>query len=175
MICPACDRKLKSVTTHNITVDVCEKGCGGIWFDIFELQKVDESHESAGEALLDIERDENVKVDLNVKRTCPKCEDIPMMQHFFSVKWEVTVDECPKCGGYWLDYGELGRIRELFESEDERREAAKKYFEEVFGQELSEMHQESKEKMERAKKIARMFRFICPSYYIPGKQDWGAF
>jgi len=24
-------------------------------------------------------------------------------------------------------------------------------------------------------KISNMFRFICPSYYIPGKQDWGAF
>jgi hypothetical protein len=22
---------------------------------------------------------------------------------------------------------------------------------------------------------SNMFRFICPSYYIPGKHDWGAF
>jgi hypothetical protein len=63
----------------------------------------------------------------------------------------------------------------LFESEEERREAAKKYFKDVFGEKLARMHQESKEKMESAQRIARMFRFICPSYYIPGKQDWGAF
>jgi hypothetical protein len=26
-----------------------------------------------------------------------------------------------------------------------------------------------------AGRIAYTFRFICPSYYIPGGQDWGAF
>ena len=52
----------------------------------FELKKVDEPHESAGQALLDIERDKNLTVDLAQKRHCPKCEDIVMQQHFFSVK-----------------------------------------------------------------------------------------
>jgi hypothetical protein len=37
------------------------------------------------------------------------------------------------------------------------------------------MEPESQEKAEKARKVANMFRFICPSYYIPGKQDWGAF
>jgi len=27
-------------------VDVCQNGCGGIWFDNFELEKVDEKHET---------------------------------------------------------------------------------------------------------------------------------
>jgi len=175
MKCPACRNELTPITVEDITVDVCENGCGGIWFDAFELQKVDEPKESAGERLLDIQRDKNIRVDLSQRRNCPKCQNTVMMQHFFSVKREVTVDECYQCGGFWLDYGELGRIRSLFGSEKERREAAKKYFEDVFGEELAKMHQESKEKMERAQRIARMFRFICPSYYIPGKQDWGAF
>jgi hypothetical protein len=30
-------------------------------------------------------------------------------------------------------------------------------------------------KLDKARKIANMFRFVCPSYYIPDKQDWGAF
>jgi len=29
--------------------------------------------------------------------------------------------------------------------------------------------------LESARKIANAFKFICPSYYIPGKQAWGAF
>ena len=29
-------------TIHDVTVDVCEGGCGGIWFDAFELKKFDD-------------------------------------------------------------------------------------------------------------------------------------
>jgi len=159
----------------DLVVDVCQGGCGGIWFDRFELNKVDEPHESLGESLLDVERDENVVVDHEKKRNCPRCGDVVLKRYFFSVKREIEVDECPKCAGFWLDQGELGAIRGQFESEEARKEAAEQYFSEIFGDELAEMSQESQEKLEKARKIARMFRFICPSYYIPGKQRWGAF
>ena len=127
-----------------------------------------------GEKLLDINRDKSVVVDHNARLNCPNCEDTIMMRHFFSAKKEVEVDECSKCAGYWLDYGELGRIRNQFHSEEERKIAAKEYFSEVFDVELTKMKSESDEKAKKAKKIAKIFRFICPSYYIPGKQDWGA-
>jgi Zn-finger nucleic acid-binding protein len=97
------------------------------------------------------------------------------MRHFFSVKKEVEVDECPGCGGFWLDAGELVKIRSLFKTEEERHQAAHEYFTEVFGGELSAMAAENEEKLGKVRKIANMFRFVCPSYYIPGKQDWGAF
>jgi uncharacterized protein len=32
-------------------------------------------------------------------------------RHFFSAKRHVQVDQCPNCGGYWLDSGELADIR----------------------------------------------------------------
>ena len=175
MKCPTCDNILDSLKLGNILLDVCAGGCGGIWFDAFELQKVDEPHEPTGEKLLEIKRKKNAKIDYTQKRSCPKCRDVIMIKHFFSVKRSVEVDECPKCGGFWLDYGELSRIRNLFESEEDRREAAKKYFDDIFGKELAQMHRESKEKTEKAQRIARMFKFICPSYYIPGKQEWGAY
>jgi len=73
MECPACGRQLRQMNVGDIVVDVCENGCGGVWFDNFELEKVDEQHEAAGEALLDIERDKNVKVDRSKTKTCPKC------------------------------------------------------------------------------------------------------
>jgi Zn-finger nucleic acid-binding protein len=175
MKCPACDRILEAVTVENMNLDVCKGGCGGIWFDRFELQKVHERRESAGEALLDIEKDAGMNLDHDKRRKCPKCADTIMMRHFHSVKKEVEVDECPKCDGIWLDYGELRRIRTLFGSEEERKRAAREYFSEVFGNELARMREESHEKGEKARRIARIFRFISPSYYIPGKQDWGAF
>ncbi len=98
-----------------------------------------------------------------------------MMRHFFSVKRQVVVDECPNCGGHWLDPGELRTIRTEYASEKERERAASEYFSEVFGPELSTAHAKTQEDLARTQRISRAFRFICPSYYIPGKQDWGAF
>jgi len=175
MKCPACDNTLQKMTVENINLDVCQNGCGGIWFDNFELMKVDEPDECDAEKLLDIKVDEKIKVDYEARRKCPVCENQLMLRHFFSVKRSVTVDECPRCGGIWLDCGELGKIRRQFASEEERTAAAGQYFEDIFGGELAKMRAESAEKTRKARKIAHIFRFICPSYYIPGKQDWGAF
>ena len=175
MNCPACTKHLQQTTVGGITVDVCRGGCGSIWFDNFELKKFDEPHESAGEQLLEVERDKTVVLDRTKRLKCPKCDDIVMMRHFFSVKKEVEVDECPGCGGFWLDAGELRTIRTLFDTEQERHQAAEKYFSEVFGDELAAMEAETEEKRRKTGKISNMFRFICPTYYIPGKQNWGAF
>lgn len=175
MKCPACQNTMSEVALDEIAVDVCDGGCGGIWFDRFELQKVDEPRESAGEKLLSVKKDPNISVDYNARRNCPKCDNIIMMRHFYSIKKEVVVDECPNCSGIWLDSGELGKIRDQYPSEAERKEAAEQYFSEIFGVQLESMRKESATKAQKAQKIAHLFRFICPSYYIPGKQDWGAF
>jgi Zn-finger nucleic acid-binding protein len=175
MNCPACEKTLEKMMIENISLDVCKGGCGGIWFDNFELMKIDEPDEYDAEALMDVEIDENIRVDHEAKRKCPVCENQLMLRHFFSVRRAVSVDECPRCGGVWLDYGELGQIRRQFSSEEEKTKAAGEYFQDVFGVELARMRAESAEKTEKARKIAHIFRFLCPSYYIPGKQDWGAF
>ncbi len=175
MKCPACGNQLQQVAAGDVTVDVCKGGCGGIWFDNFELKKFDEPHEEAGQALLEIELAPNVSVDHSKRLNCPKCDGVVMMRHFFSVKKQVEVDECPNCAGFWLDAGELRAIRELFKTEAERHKAAEEYFKGVFGDELAAREAEDQAKVERSRRIANIFRFICPSYYIPGKQNWGAF
>lgn len=175
MKCPACGNELKEMTAGDVTVDICKGGCGGIWFDWFELKKFDEPHEAAGEALLEVERPQGVSVDHSKRLNCPKCDDIVMMRHFFSIKKAVVLDECPGCAGFWLDAGELGQIRGLFKTEEERHKAAEEYFDEVFGDKLKAMQAQDQAKLEKTQKIANMFRFICPTHYIPGKQDWGAF
>lgn len=175
MKCPACSNELFETTVGEVTVDVCKGGCGGIWFDNFELKKFDEPHESAGQTLLEIERNENMVVDHTKRLKCPKCDDVVMMRHFFSVKKAVEVDECPGCSGIWLDAGELARIRSLFNTEQERHKAAENYFGEIFGDKLTAMHTENKAKLHSVRRVSNIFRWICPSYYIPGKQDWAAF
>jgi Zn-finger nucleic acid-binding protein len=98
-----------------------------------------------------------------------------MMRHFSSVKRKVTVDECPSCGGFWLDAGELAGIRSEFDTEEERDRAAAQYFSELFDSELAAEHAETMQDLATARKVAHVLRFISPSYYIPGKQEWGAF
>jgi len=111
MKCPACFNELTQVQVGNVTVDACRGGCGGIWFDAFELERVDEENEAAGEPLLHFERDESIVVDTARKRQCPKCEGIKLHRHYFRARRRVEVDQCPNCGGYWLDAGELAQIR----------------------------------------------------------------
>jgi len=174
MQCPACDNPLTQMEAGGVTVDICKGGCGGIWFDNYEFRKFDEPHESAGEALLEIDSNPGV-CDTESRHSCPKCSDITLSRHFMSVKRKVEIDQCPKCGGVWLDAGELGQIRNLFNTEAERVQAAEKYFTDVFDSDLLQVRQESEEKVAQARRFANMFKFITPSYYIPGKQSGAAF
>lgn len=174
MKCPACDAELSEVVVNGVTLNACTTRCGGIWFDQFELRKFDEPYEPAGD-LLTLTRAPGVTIDPNKVRMCPKCVSIRLTRHFFSIKRQVAVEECPRCGGYWLDAGELLAIRSEFPTEKDRIRAAEEYFEDVFGPEFHAQAQKDQASLERARRVAHMFRFICPSYYIPGKQPWGAF
>ena len=111
MKCPACFNELTQIQIGSLAVDVCQGGCGGVWFDAFELQRVDDESEVVGERLLQIQRDERVRVDPSRKRECPRCAGVKLQRHFSSAKRLVEVDECPNCAGYWLDAGELAQIR----------------------------------------------------------------
>lgn len=175
MQCPRCSASLKELSNHNIQVDVCYEGCGGIWFDPFEFKKMDEKHEADEAFLTQLSQSSNKHVDLSGKINCPACEAQPMYRRFFSVKKSVELDECPKCAGFWLDAGELTHIYSTFKTEAEKNAAAQELFGEMFGAELEAMKEESEASAERVRKVTNALRFICPSYYIKGKQDWGAF
>lgn len=112
MKCPACFNELTEVQVGAVAVDICDGGCGGIWFDAFELQRVDEAHEAAGDHLINLKRDPKLHVDHSRKRACPRCDGIKLKRHLFSPKHRVEVDHCPNCAGYWLDAGELEKIRQ---------------------------------------------------------------
>lgn len=175
MNCPACEHVLSPVVAGDITVDACVGGCGGLWFDAFELQKVDEAHEAAGEALLAIAHDPERPVDREKRHACPKCPDIVMRRYFSSVKREVAVDECASCGGVWLDEGELAAIRAEFATQADRERSNDAYLAQKLQEATIEASAERDAKLERTHRFARMFRFLYPSFYIPGKQDWGTF
>jgi hypothetical protein len=112
MKCPACGHVLTESQVGSVTVDICQGGCGGIWFDAFELKKVDEEHEAAGEHLVNIKRGPVRRLDAVAKRACPRCDGVKLKRHLFNPKSTVEVDHCPNCAGYWLDAGELEKIRQ---------------------------------------------------------------
>lgn len=60
-------------------------------------------------------------------------------------------------------------------NEEARGKAFDEYFEDVFGEVLRQKQIEGEDKLRKTRKAVQAFRFICPSYYIPGKQGWGAF
>ena len=175
MECPACKHQLSHILVDGIELDICHGGCGGIWFDTFEFKKFDDPHEESGTELLNIPIDPSIDVDHSERRRCPKCENITLMRHYYSVKQEVEIDDCANCAGVWLDAGELNNIRNQFDSDEERRAAAAAVFDELFGPQLEVLRREQEKDLARVRRVANMLRFICPSYYLSGKKDWGVF
>jgi Zn-finger nucleic acid-binding protein len=116
MKCPACYNELTPHRLGGVTVDVCEGGCGGAWFDAFELQRVAQT-EHAAEELASVPHAERLHLDQTRKRDCPRCDAVKLIRHFASGLRRVEVDHCPSCGGYWLDYGELDKV--LAEKQEE--------------------------------------------------------
>ena len=90
-----------------MTLDVCYGGCGGIWFDATELERVDAR---AATTLHTIWQAPAGKANLTGPRICPRCPHQVLERKWFSERKKVEIDQCPKCGGIWLDAGEFSRI-----------------------------------------------------------------
>jgi len=126
--CPRTGKPMLEVEIAGVTVDV-SPGCGGVWFDNQEFKKFDEPHEPAGQELLHVIGAYAKPVSDPEKRLrCPKGCDAVMMRRFSSQSRGVTIDECPGCGGIWLDPGELAAIHQL-DPADKTRTAARKTLE----------------------------------------------
>lgn len=128
MDCPACGKNLVEMQAGDKVVDACDGGCGGIWFDRFELQAVDEKREVTGAPLLQVKRDPHHTLRPG-RRHCPRCEKrYPLIQRMFHPTVRIQIDECPGCGGHWLDQGELADIRERSKTQKEREHAASQIY-----------------------------------------------
>src|SRR5882672_2371300 len=67
MKCPACKSELREKGAGGMTVDICYGGCGGIWFDQRELERVDGR---AAANLHTVWRDPNKEINLTEPRLC---------------------------------------------------------------------------------------------------------
>ena len=105
MLCPRCNKTLTSTEICGTEVDQCPT-CRGIWFDRHELQTLLELSPAdlrpiGGGKLRD---------DVNRRRAmCPR-DQAELIRVRSALHIDVVVDSCPRCGGIWLDGGELDRL-----------------------------------------------------------------
>jgi len=166
MNCPVCDHEMVERDFGGVKVDVCEGGCKGIWFDWFELSKLDELNEGMGQALEAALNFPRTNTEERPRINCPKC-GIPMHIHKYQSSKLVNVDECYKCAGFFLDSGELSVMRDSHMTEAEEQEYLDKLLEknETFQQALLDQAQER----ERVAALSKFTRFFRLSYYMTGK------
>src|SRR4051794_39997956 len=107
MKCPACKEPLREKSAGGMTLDICYGGCGGIWFDATEMERVDAR---AATTLHTIWQAPVTAANLTGPRLCPRCAEQGLDRKWFSHLKKVEIDQCPKCGGIWLDAGEFSRI-----------------------------------------------------------------
>jgi Zn-finger nucleic acid-binding protein len=112
MKCPVCKRALEAIKVGNVVLDVCQGGCGGIWFDGDELDKVARSPAVGKQVVAEITRTVEMPPDEHPVLKCRHCRGVKLEQKLFSLGSGVIMDRCPKCAGIWLDFGELEAIRE---------------------------------------------------------------
>lgn len=122
--CPACKEEMSKVRLDKagFCVDICSDGCGGIWLDNRELDKIDEEVDDIHEITELLEYSIFKEVDKSATRKCPIC-NLPMVKRFSSPTREVELDECYICGGKFLDNNELQIIRKEFEYRIEKVKA----------------------------------------------------
>jgi Zn-finger nucleic acid-binding protein len=106
-----------------------------------------------------------LNIDYTKRRTCPRCDQIVMMRHFYSPRRRVEVDECPNCGGFWLDAGELALIRNEHANEPEQQRAVKEYLDSVSAAELDPMRSGNSDEVARARRLDQIMNFSRPIKY----------
>jgi uncharacterized protein len=109
MKCPACKNPLREKSAGDLTLDLCYGGCGGIWFDASELERVDARAAATLHTVWQIPADQ---ARANEPRLCPRCPDLILERKWFSELKQVEIDQCTHCNGIWLDAGEFTRIYE---------------------------------------------------------------
>lgn len=82
----------------NTTIDLCPL-CNGCWLDKDELTRITRSrgNDALSLKLIDLRR---------TQYSCPRCKST-LCEGKHERNEKFLVDECEKCGGIWLDRGEL--------------------------------------------------------------------
>ena len=110
--CPRCAATLVRLKVGGVETDVCEE-CGGLWLDRNELARFDRPETAFGDALIAHLQQFPVQLlDHAIRLRCPHHRDVVMLRRPYAAHARIEIDECPQCGGVWLDADELASIRD---------------------------------------------------------------
>jgi len=119
MLCPR-DRAVLSTERYEgeVLVDRCPS-CDGVWLQRGELEAIEESLErdySADLRGIDVVAlaYERARQTVRPDISCPNCESALHPEEYAYCS-QILVDRCGKCGGVWLDSGELKALERFFE------------------------------------------------------------
>lgn len=109
MNCPKCKATMKSVTVDAIQVDRCT-GCGGLWFDLREHERLKGipggEKADSGDPARGGQQDSIRAVD------CPRCKT-RMIAMSFPEQPHIHYEMCSVCHGLYLDAGEFADYAHL--------------------------------------------------------------
>ena len=115
MICPNDGTEMKQVKAEShygqtVILDQCP-GCGGIWFDHFELYKAKQGEADKIELLDGNSLRTSTSIE-NRELVCPK--DRVKLVRFQDVLFpkDIVIARCPVCNGFWLNRGEFTRYQQ---------------------------------------------------------------
>ena len=156
--CPACQKEMVKVfiPSEGINIDICLNGCGGIYFDNREFTCFDEPQDNIDEITQAIEGKTFETVDKNLPRCCPVC-GAKMVKNHESAKKEILVDDCYFCGGKFLDFGELQKIRSQYDTEEERTQDFINMIYNTIGKELKELQDERQRLRDSRSLLKKLF------------------
>ena len=160
MKCPACDNNLTEINATGIKINVCKGSCGGLWIKNTQIKKIDHRKPGLGYELLLIEKAAGLKIYRDVEHPCPQCKTTLLYRHFFSKQYDTEVNQCSKCGGFWIDAGGLANIIRL--SDEKKIVLLKKYKSAIINHKISGMNLANQDIAEAANSITKIFMFLSP-------------
>ena len=160
MKCPACENELSEIKVVGIDVKVCRGSCGGLWFHLSQVKKIERLKLGAGSILLSIDKADGVKIYRGAEHPCPQCKTTLLYRHFFSREFDTEVNQCAKCSGFWIDVGGLAKI--MNSSQEERKKLLEKYFTAIMDEKISEMNLGNQDVAQAAELIKKIFNFLRP-------------
>ena len=119
MRCPICRIDMIKEKFGDVRVGLCKNGCHGIWITYKDLIRIAKKNEGFGASFNEALNTPGTGKSGRGQILCPECQ-IPMHVHKYRSTINIVVDECYKCGGFFLDPGELKGIREAFRKSEEK-------------------------------------------------------
>lgn len=161
MKCPACENQLTEHKISGIQVHVCQGSCGGFWFPLSQVRKLEHVKPGAGSEFLLFEKADGVKIYRGAEHPCPQCQTTLLYRHFFSKKYDTEVNQCSKCSGFWIDAG--GLVDLMKTSGKVKDKLLENYFTIIMDDKISGMNIASSDISQAADQITKIFNFLKPT------------